>query len=305
MLLQDMLLFAVSLFFLSKSADWLIKSLTGITSRAREFAIGALIVGIGTSLPELFVGVSSAFSKAEVISLGNVIGSNIVDMGLILGILVLINRGISLGKVVVKDEMVAMLFAACVPIFLLLDSKLSRVDGVLLVVVFIFYTWGVLKRHKVSEVRNGVSFAKSIAVSAFSLLILLVSSDLVVKSGLSLAGDLGLPALVIGLVAVAFGTSVPELIFTLKSREGIALGNLVGSVVVNSSLVLGVTAIISPFTVNFRLFAVSATFMLVILSWSLMMAEKKNRLSVRDGVLLVIAYILFVAAEMLVGQQIL
>ncbi len=304
MLALDLIVFLVSLFVLILSAEWAVRILSKISRQTgvREYVMGFVLVSVSTSIPELFVGISSAISGEAALSLGNVIGSNVVNFSLIMGILVILGKGLKISSGIVKNEMVYMLMIAVLPVFLMLDGNLSRIEGFILMAVFLVYTISFIKmRHKSDP--SVVKDKKAILLSVLSLIVsfalLFASSHFVVDSGVKMAFDFGVPVMVVGLLAVAFGTSIPELIFTIKAanKKALAFADLTGSVIANSSLVLGATAIISPITADFRLFLISATFMIVNLFLVITFAQRKEGISVTKGIFLVILYLAFILIE--------
>ncbi|MBI2575379.1 sodium:calcium antiporter [Candidatus Woesearchaeota archaeon] len=311
MVVQDLVLFVLSFVLLILSADWAVKLLSRISAalRFREFFLGFFLVGFGTSLPELLVGVVSAFEGDPVLSLGNVIGSNVVNLTLILGILVILGKGLRVGRKVAKRDMIFMLFVCSLPVFLLLDGSLSRAEGLAL-----FLAFGLYLANSVRESRsfswngNGNNAAlrrvsANAVLLAVSLAVLLASADFVVRYGVALATDMGISVMLVGLIAVAFGTSLPELVFSVRAaaakKGGMALGNLVGSAVVNSTVVLGATSAIMPITADYMLFVTSATFMIVAMAMATAFAERKGGFTVTQGIALVVMYFIFVIAESL------
>ena len=259
-----------------------------------------------TSIPELFVGISSALRGNPALSLANVIGSNIVDVTLIIGIAALLGRGIKIKNQFIKKDSLLMFLIALVPLALLIaDQTLSRIDGVILVAIFVMYMGYLIKeRRKLKKpvvADNQKNIAIPISLFIVCLSILFLSANFVVEYALQLSLELLLPPLVIGLFLVAIGTSLPELIFetraVLAKKGDLAVGDAMGSIVCNSTLVLGMTAIISPITASLFTFLTSAIAMVIVTFLFMMLVRSKKGLSVMGSVLLILLYILFILFE--------
>ena len=267
-------------------------------------------MAFSTSIPELFVGINSAIKGNPALSLGNVIGSNIADLTLIIGIAALLGKGIKVKNPFIRKDSLFMLLIAILPIGLMfLGKSLSRIDGIILVSVFLIYMWHLSKERKelknqFKDDHNQNHLIITFILFALCLAVLFISSHFVVKYATDLALELLLPPILIGLFFVAIGTSLPELVFEIKSvlakRGDFAVGDAMGSVVCNSSLVLGVTAIIYPITSNFLLFITSAIFMILVSILFLFFIRGKKGLSVTKSIILIILYLLFIMFEYLI-----
>jgi len=318
----NLFLFAVAIIGMILSGRWVVKSLISISRilNIREFAVGFIIMGVATSLPELFVGVNAAFDKNPALILGTVIGSNIANLTLVMGIAVLVGRGIKVKQKLVRRDSWMMLATAALPLLLMIDGTLSKFDGAILVVVFMIYMTSLYRQEKGLEKKskkkkkdkkNGLSFipaldeAKTLLYSfgffGGSLGLLFLSANFVVKYATALAFDLSLPNIFIGLFVIAIGTSLPELVFevqsVLKRHAEAGMGNIIGSVVTNSTLILGVSALIFPLTANLVLFFTSAIFMLLIIFIFITFVQSDKGLSLNEGIALVLLYSFFVMLE--------
>ena len=313
----NLLLFALSCTILLVSGSLFIKALLKITSflKMSVFVVSFIIVGIATSLPELLVGINSAIaslkdplSNAVSLSLGNVIGSNIANLTIIVGIPLLLAKGITVGSKTTKKDSFYMLIIALLPLLLMLIGKtLSRIDGFILIVVFFLYcTWLIRKNKEFSkQTENHIGrweIVINVFLFIFSALLLYFSAEYTVKYAIRLSIDLALPTIFIGLFIVALGTSLPELVVgfqaALKKNHDIILGNIMGSVVANSTLVLGITALIFPITSDLLVFFVSIGFMIVAASLFTIFVESGKRMHWMNGVVLIFVYIIFIIVEM-------
>ncbi|MEA3255081.1 MAG: sodium:calcium antiporter [Candidatus Altiarchaeota archaeon] len=307
-LLVHLTIFLISCIVLAKSAEFLVKALIRIASFFgwTEFVIGFIVMAVATSIPELFVGITSALNKNSALALGTVIGSNIADLTLVIGIVALVARGIKVESKMIRTDTLYMFGIATLPLILMLDQELSRFDGYLLISVFSLYGVRLLKQKvKFRKTINTVSvieFTNSIGLFCFSVIVLFFSSHFVVEYATLLSLDLMLPPILIGLFMISFGTSLPELMFDIRAvRAGhrdMALGDLMGSVIANSTLVLGVTALIYPISANFLLFLTSASFMIVVAFLFMTFVESEERISWQEGIALIFMYVFFIIVEL-------
>ncbi len=313
-LLQNIFFFIIASLVLAASASWLVRCLSLLARflRLTEFVIAFVLMAFSTSLPELFVGINAALMGNSALALGNVIGSNIVDLTLVMGIATVLARKIDTKKQLIKKDALWMAGIAAFPLVLMFfGNTLSRLDGLLLLVVFVSYTFYLLRQrqsfHK--PLRNHVAPWKVIgALLGFigGLIVLFYSADFVVEYGSALSFDLGLAPIFIGLFFVALGTSLPELVFSavsvMKKHPQFVLGDIMGAVVINSTLVLGITALINPITANFLLFITSSAFLLVIAFLFTTFVESGGRLYWKEGIGLILLYVLFIIVELNVHQ---
>jgi len=308
MVYVTLIFFLISCLVLVVSGGFLVKLIVKIASylRLSEFVVAFIIMAFSTSIPELFVGISSAINGNPALSLGNVIGSNIADLTLVIGIAALLGRGIKLKNPLLKKDSLFMFLIALVPITLMIfDQTLSRIDGVILTSIFIIYMWHLVKERK--EVKeqfienNKKQITLTVVFFILCLGVMFLSAHFVVKYATQLAIELLLPVIIIGLFFVAIGTSLPELVFEtraiLAKKGDLAVGDAMGSVVCNSTLVLGVTAMISPITKSFFIFFTSAIFMVIVTFLFMIFIRSKKGLSITESAMLIILYILFILFE--------
>lgn len=315
------IILTASLFFLSRFASLtvrhasLLAKLTGIG----ELAIGFVLVSVATSLPELSVAITSALSNNVSLTIGNVMGANVANVLLIVGLCAFFYPGRVRRPAVGKLSAVLFL-TALIPLLLFHLGNWSRAGGLLLLATFagfVFYFIGrpdVLIRHgfsvppifeRISDGRgrklSHASFWLAVGVAG-----VVISSKFVVDSAVSLAGFLGIAKSVIGATIISLGTTTPELSVALAAyRSGkreLALGNSVGSAMVNLTLILGSALAISSFSVNLKAFS---TLVLLTVLASLFLAALIDRETIgrREGAALLVAYGLFLAVTVLAGRS--
>lgn len=317
------ILFAIGFVLLIKGADLLV---TGASSIARRFNISSLVIGLtivafGTSMPELVVSTVSSLQGNTDIAIGNILGSNIANVLLILGICAAIYPLTVQKNTAWKEIPFSLLAVVCV-FFLANDifidgnqsSQISRSEGLVLIsffVIFLYYTFGIASSASESTNENQESIAPmkiavSIAYVVGGLAGLVLGGQWIVDGAVKLASTVGLSQSIIGLTVIAIGTSLPELatsvVATMKKQTDIAIGNVVGSNIFNVFWILGFSSILSPLPFQNRsnidiIMAIVAT----ILLFSFCFVGKKHMLTRIEGVIFIIIYILYVG--FLVAQE--
>lgn len=251
------------------SAD---KFVEGAATTARYFGmppllIGIVIIGFGTSAPEMIVSASSALKGASGIALGNAYGSNIANIALILGFTALIHP-LLVSRKVVKIELPILLAVTALSAYFVADATISRQEAVILLAIFAIYMLGQLfaarkfKRQTPTisaEERQQIALGRALFWLIFGLVVLIGSSQLLVWGAVEIARYFGVSDLVIGLTIVAVGTSLPELASSIiaarKGEADLAVGNIVGSNLFNSLMVVGIAGVIEPMQVESAIFS--------------------------------------------------
>ncbi|MCB9481362.1 MAG: calcium/sodium antiporter [Desulfobacteraceae bacterium] len=245
------------------SADKFVEGASGVARYAglSPLLIGILIVGFGTSAPELIVSVTAALNKSTSIAIGNAYGSNIVNIGLILGLTAVI-KPVRVGSQVLKKELPILFSITLISFFLIMDCKISRQEAAVLLILFsVLMAWSFFQDKKKgvdnfdTEVKDSLSLTlpdlkQSVFFTVLGLAILIISSKLLVFGAVFLAKKAGISDLVIGLTIIALGTSLPELASSVaaafKGKHDIALGNIIGSNLFNSLAVTGLAFLVHP-----------------------------------------------------------
>ena len=270
---------------------------------APPLIIGLIVVGIATSMPEVFVGGVAAWDGKTRIAIGNALGSNIANIGLVLGATALI-APIVVQSQTLRREFLLMLAAMLIAFLLMFDLRLTRVDGVLLLgALGLMLAWIVYRTRREApaipvgaEQEETLGLAKSIILMLVGLALLLAGAELLVRGAVYIARAMGVSDLVIGLTIIAVGTSLPELAASLmsvaKMQMDIAIGNVIGSNMFNMLMVLGIPCIIYPDTfgreVLLRDFSMMAGLTLM-MAWMVFFSGK-NRYSRVEGALLLLCF---------------
>ncbi len=267
--LINLLKLTIGIVFLVKGADIFISGALGIAKRMGipDFVIGLTLIAFGTSLPELMVNIKASLEGATEMTLGNVVGSNIANILLILGIAGII-RPLSIHKTFVKKEIplnflsILVLFAMIGDKFLDATAKalVSRSEGLVLITTFIGYLYflaAFMEKEETNDEELKMGYLKGSAYVFLGLAGLILGSRWSVEGGIGMALVLGVSQALIGLFLIAVGTSLPELITSAvaayRGNSDIALGNVAGSNIFNISLVLGTSSLINPIVVPDRI----------------------------------------------------
>ena len=253
MILQ-LLIFFGSLVLLSFAVQWLIQGISRLAHFLgwREFVVAFFVMAIGVSIPDLVVGISSALRDIPELSLGSVLGSSVIDLTLIVALAVFVGGNLTAqGKLIQKTALLT-IFAAIVPLVLLLDQTLSRIDGVILILLFFAFS-GWMFTHRIQENtvytyldKKRENPFKTIGLILLGFVFLVLAAEGLVGSVSFFSATFGFPLAIVGILGVSLGTSLPELYFAItaakRGKSHLVLGNLMGAVIVLTSLVLGIVA---------------------------------------------------------------
>ncbi|HEY5702343.1 MAG TPA: calcium/sodium antiporter [Gammaproteobacteria bacterium] len=223
--------------------------------------IGVSIVGIATSAPEILVSSAAAIDGKTEIAIGNAIGSNIANIGMVLGLTALL-KPIMISSKTLRQEYLLMFLSAIIALSVLFNLDLSRIDSLILITVLAFFIWWIIQIAKQSlytdpivgefekELAIVTSLPRSFTLTLIGLLLLLGGAELLINSSVAIANYFGLSDLVIGLTIIAIGTSLPELaasiMSVIKNEADIAVGNVLGSNMFNMLAVIGIPGLIQP-----------------------------------------------------------
>ncbi|MDP2533689.1 calcium/sodium antiporter [Photobacterium damselae subsp. piscicida] len=313
-MLEAVVLLCIGLALLVWSADRLV---FGSAALARNMGIAPLVIGMtilamGSSTPEMMVSATAALAGKTDTAVGNVLGSNIANIALILGVTAML-KPLAIGSTIIRRELPLMLVVTLIAGALLWDNYLGFAEGVLLLVLFVLFLLAmlyiskkakqegdVMAEEQESEIPQGVSNTASIIWIVIGLALLLYSSDMVVESAVTIAKYYGMSNLVIGLTIIAVGTSLPELAASvtsvLKGEDDMAVGNIIGSNVFNILAVMGIPGILNPSAISPLAIGRDFYVMLGVSVLLLIMVLGKNRRINRvEGGILLICFIAYQA----------
>ena len=297
----------VGFVLLIKGADFFVDGSSSVAKilRVPSIIIGLTIVAFGTSAPELAVSVSAAISGSNDIAVGNVIGSNIFNLLMVVGICGVIMPMAIDRKILHGDFLFSIVVAVVMGLLFAFDHHLSRVDGMILLLLFAYFLYKMVRdtlkgRADMEEEETVETLppVRSLIYILGGLTAIVIGGDMVVDSASQIAASFGLSETLIGLTVVAFGTSLPELVTSVvasgKGENGLALGNVIGSNIFNILFVLALSATIHPMKVDV-LSTYDAVFLVVssVITWFL--AKSREEISRREGTIMVLMYVAYTA----------
>ena len=289
-----------------KSAAWAIHSASSLSRILgwSEFAISAAVITMISILPELLVSIVSTLNGVPSLALGTLLGSNVADLTLIFGLVTLLSRGeIKVESTFIKRDHIFLSFLL-LPLILGFTGHYSRLDGALLIVGSVIFLYLILKERG-AAMHHPNHLSRSALINgltlAISLLVLAGATYYTVIYAEHIAGGLGVAPALIGLLVVALGTTLPELLFSIRAAQNahsaLALGDIWGTVIIDATLVLGIVALIHPFSFNPRLIILTGFFMLLAGIISLSFLRSGRTLIKSEGRLLLAFYAVFVIVE--------
>jgi cation:H+ antiporter len=318
MLLIHIFIFLASCSILAFSSKVLVNILLKIASflKLKEFVVSFFLMAFAVSLPNFLVGIVSAIKKIPELSFGDVIGGNIVDLSLVMGLAALLSRGgLSAQSRTVQGSSIFTIFIGVLPLFLIFDHQLSRPDGILLILSFFLYIgWLFSKKDRFTKVyeeeinsKNFKNFLKNLFALILSAFFCVLSSKEIVRSAIIFSKALNLPLTLIGLFIVGLGNSLPETFFSIqaarKGQDWMVLGDLMGGVVITATLVLGIVALISPIKiVDFSPFAIARFFLVVSSLFFFLFVRTDRKITKKEAIFLLSIYILFLLVEILFNR---
>lgn len=299
---MSFILLLVGFIFLIKGADYFVEGSSNIAKKFKisPMIIGLTIVALGTSMPELSVSITSSLIGKNDMSLANVVGSNMFNILMALGISSLIIN-LPIEKDNIKFDIPFLIGIGISLLLMLFDLKLSIFEGLILIGIFVFYLWKTLKPMlkkrnkdiKENEEKNKSMF-KMIVISLVGIIGIIIGGDMVVDNASKIAEIFGMSQNLIGLTIVAVGTSLPEFVTSImaikKGENEIAIGNVVGSNIFNILLILGVSSVVNPLIVNIVglidvLFMVASSVLLYLF------IRKNKNLNRYQGIIFILLYV--------------
>ena len=293
---------ALGFFLLVKGADWFVDGASGLARKLGipQLVIGLTIVAMGTSLPEAAVSISAALRGNAEITIGNIVGSNILNILIILGVTALIAT-LKVADSTVRYEIPFMIVVTFVLLWLgYTGGQVTRLEGIILWVLFLLYLrylYMMAKKGKEEEREaEQLSTAKIIGLILAGVVMIVVGSNFAVEGASNLAKALGISQRFIGLTIVAFGTSLPELVTSVsaarKHNADIAIGNIVGSNIFNILFIVGTTALITPVTFASG-FVVDTLIAAAVGILLFVCVARTKELRKKAGIVMLLAYILY------------
>lgn len=311
------LVFIISCLIFYFSGGLIVKSLIKIAKYLgwKEFALSFIIMSFVASFPNLFVGISAALHNVPELSFGDVVGGNIVDLTLSIGLAAMFaKKGIPAKSRTVQTTLLFTMIAALLPLTLAYDHTLSRTDGMILIFFFLLYVfWLFSKKERFaknceetnSTPKNLKKPFAGIYKIIFAIIMFIVASEGIVRSAQYFANTFNWPIMLIGLFIVGLGNCLPEIFFAVSAAKNnygwMVLGDLMGAVVAPATLILGIVAIITPIHINgFAQLAVARFFMIISIIFFFIFIKNDQKISKKEATFLLLIYILFIITEIFV-----
>ena len=311
----EVLIFIVAIFILSWLSSRLVATLVSIAKYLhwREFIIAFFVMAFAASLPNLFVDINAALHGMPQIAFGDVVGGNLVDLTLVLAVAVLFGRSaLPAESEMVQKSAIFTSLIAVLPIILVWDGKLDRADGIVLLGAFAIYSWWLFsKEDRFKKVYKGrpKSSAKSYFGFLFDvvkiivfLVLLLVTSFYVISSAQFFSVQLGISLSLVGILIVGLGNCFPETYFSIisarKGENWMILGDLMGSVIICATLVLGIIALIAPFEIkDFSPFLITRIFTIIASLLFIVFIRTGKKFTKMEGLFFLCIYVLFLLVQ--------
>jgi len=304
--LNTISLLVFGLIVLIIGGNLLLKAAVSISLRfgIPKLLIGMTVVSLATSAPELIVSIKSALKGSADLAISNVLGSNIANLGLVLGITIVFSP-INISKSVYKKEWPIMMFSAIYFLIVVLDGVISKTEGGILVCFLVMTISALIKLRDKDEIEldndSEDSFLKSLLILFFGGLFLYFGSEWFIDGAIMLANSFGISERIIGITVVSIGTSIPELVTSLvavlNKEKSISLGNLLGSNIFNVFAVLGITSLVTPLTVldqNIIDYDIYIMLFFASIILPLIFFPKKLVLGRKEGVIILLFYTVYI-----------
>ncbi len=310
-MINNLFVLGASLFMVIKGATMATKYAARLAEsfRLSKYVVGLIIIAVISILPEAFVSINSALQGMSSFGLGVLFGSNVSDLTFIFVIIILFSkRGIKIERKILKNRWVYPLILL-LPLILGINGYYSRMEGLALLLAGCIFYYLALKdsvNEAASSVPDGKGGVKNSLMLLLSMAILLVGSSFAVSSASDLAAGMGINAVLIGMLVVGLGTTMPELFFSLKSvkkrDDSLAVGDILGTVLADATIVVGILALIKPFYFPQKMIYVTGVFMVIAAFLLFCFMRSGRKITKKEGALLFVYWLIFVFVEFLVNK---
>lgn len=312
MVVLNLIFFVGSLFLLGKAAGYATVASTRLARifHLSEFVISFFVISIISVLPESAISIISAFKGIPEFGLGTLLGSNVVDLTLVLGIIALFSRkGVKIKSQILQKDFFY-LTLLMFPLILGWDGQISRTDGIILIVSgsLFFFTLTIessIFRKKMALLKSGL-FYKNLFTVIASIVAVGVTAYFTLLSSVVFAAEVGIPSVVVGLLMVSIGTCLPELFFSIASlksnHEELALGNILGTVIIDATIILGFVALIAPISFERIILYSTGISMFIAAALVIVFIRIEKVLTKVEGIYLLLFFMLVTFVEILVNH---
>jgi len=305
MLLNNLFIFAISLFMVARGATLATRYASELAQsfRLSPYTVGFMVVSVISILPETFIAINSAISGIPSFGLGMLFGSNVADLTLVFAIIVLVaGRSMKIESKILKHHAAYPIMLA-LPLVLGFDGYYSRLDGIALIIAGASFYYSAFRNGVDGDVlpEGGGKRLKNVLLLIGCMAILLVGAHFTVTSSTALAGYFGVSPVLIGMLVVGLGTTIPELFFSLnalkKHEDSLAIGDLLGTVLADATVVIGIVATLHPFVFPQKIVFITGVFMVAASLVLFRLMRGGEKLEKRDALLLILFWLIFVVVE--------
>lgn len=305
---QNLFILGFSLFLLIKGSALANKYSIRLAEafRLSKYVIGFIIVALISILPETFVSINAAIKGIPEFGLGTLFGSNVADLSLIFAIIIIYSgRGIKVESKIIKNINVYPFFLL-LPLILGIDGHFSRLDGVVLVLVGAIFYYLIFRNYDDVPTQTKHQSWKSFLQLLGSLFLLFIGAHFTVEAASKLAIDIGVSPIITGMFIVALGTTMPELFFSLRSvkneNDNLAVGDILGTVLADATIVIGILALINPFYFPLKIIYLTGVFMLIASFVLIRFIHSGKILSTKEGYTLFLFWCSYILFEVLINK---
>lgn len=309
-MMNEIFIFIVALFMVIKGATLATKYAASLAEsfRLSKYTVGFIIVAVISILPETFISINAAIEGVPSFGLGMLFGSNIADLTLLFaGLVFFAGRGLKIESKILKSHAVYP-FILLIPLVLGLNGHFSRVEGITLIIAGAIFYYLALRNGVDGTIplKKGTNRLKNGLLLLVSMAVLLIGAHFTVTSATSLANYIGVSPILIGMLIVGLGTTMPEFFFSLKSvkskDDSLAVGDILGTVLADATIVVGILALVSPFSFPQKIIYVTGVFMVVASFMLFYFMKSGRRITKKEAHLLFIFWVVFVTVEFIVNK---
>lgn len=314
--------FIVSCIVIYFAGEWVVDGVMSVAKYLgwKEFVLSFLVMAFFGSLPNLFVGITSALQGIPELSLGDIISGNIIDLTLVLALPILLTgRAILTESRTINMTLFFTLGAITLPLILSLDGLLSRADGIILIFFYFTYIfWLFAKKERFIKIYDNdckpkndlgkafLAFIQNLFKTLGGIILIIIASQGIVWAAQGVAEGLSMPVILVGIFIVSFGNAVPELYFTLKCSQKqncyMLLGNIMGCVIIPATLILGIVSLITPITINnLDNLAIARVFLFIACIFFFIFGITGKKISLKEAWVLVAVYAAFLISEVVIS----
>ncbi|MFA7201613.1 MAG: hypothetical protein WC099_01275 [Candidatus Paceibacterota bacterium] len=309
-MINNIFIFVVALFFVLRGATLATKYAAKLAEsyHLSKYTVGFIIIAIISILPETLISLNSALEGMPSFGLGMLFGSNIADLTLIFAIITFFaGRDLKIESKILKNQTIYP-FLLIIPLILGLDGKFSRIEGIALIIAGgVFYYMALKRDHSdvVAEHTHNGRF-KNFSMLILSMVLMLIGSHFTVTSATDLAHTLGINPILIGMLVVGLGTTIPELFFSMKSvkakDDSLAIGDVLGTVLADATIVVGLLALVNPFSFPQKIIYITGIFMVAASLILFHFMRSGKNISKREAYILLMFWVVFVLVEFIANS---